>query len=305
MSLFSRPFVADTAARALQAMTRVGVRKIEAEAAVRLPEFTADTTETSIPTPLGPARATVYRAAGCSGVAPVHVNFHGGGFVLDTTELDDALCRTLAATSGSTVVNVDYVVAPQHRFPHPPQQAYDIVRWVAAHGQEEGWDGTRLTIGGQSAGGALAAAVSRQALERNGPSIALQVLHYAALDLSTPTASKRSTKAKPMLRPWMGQVFDTAYVPDPARRRDRLVSPAGPADTSDLTGMAPAVIIAAEHDILRDEARRYADRLETVGALVDYREIPGADHGYDMDDDALARETYLYIAEKVRAAVTG
>lgn len=305
MTFFTRPLVADTVARAMQALTRAGARKLAADAAARFPEFTAGTTEMSIPTLLGPARVIIYRAAGGSRTAPVHLNFHGGGFVMDTIDLDDALCRTLAATSGSTVINVDYAVAPQRRFPHPPQQAYDIVRWIAAHGRQSGWDGARLTVGGQSAGGALAASVSRLAMERSGPLIALQVLHYAALDLSTPTAAKRSTKAKPMLRPWRGQVFDAAYVPDAARRRDRLASPAGPADTADLTGMAPAVIVAAEHDILRDEARRYADRLDAVGALVEYREVPGADHGYDVDDDVRARESYLHIAALVRAAVTG
>lgn len=304
MSIFSQPFIADALARALQTMTRVGGKKIAQGAARRLPEFAATRTELSIPTCLGPARATVYRSPGNPDPAPVHVNFHGGGFVLATTELDDPLCRAVAAASGSTVVNVDYVVAPQYRFPHPPQQAYDVVKWIATHGQENGWDGSRLTVGGQSAGGGLAAAVARQALEQDGPDIALQLLHYPPLDLSVPAASKPSPSDRPLLRPWMGDVFDTAYLPDRAMRTHRFASPAAAGDTADLTGLAPAVVIAAEQDILRDEARRYADRLDAVGALVEYREIAGADHGYDQKDDVLARETYLVIAEHIRTATS-
>ena len=108
-----------------------------------------------------------------------------------------------------------------------------------------------------------------------------------------------------MLRPWMGDVFDTCYAPEAAMRTDRLVSPAAAArDTEALSGIAPAVIITAEHDILRDEARRYAQRLEAIGALVEHREIAGVDHGYDMKDDARARETYAMIAGHLRRAVS-
>ncbi len=113
-------------------------------------------------------------------------------------QFDDPLCRCLAAEAGVAVVNVDYVVAPQHRFPAPPHQAFEVVRWVAEHGAEHGWDGDRLTVGGQSAGGGLAAA-ARQALEQGGPAIAVQVLHYPPLDLATRGKDKHSVIAKPML----------------------------------------------------------------------------------------------------------
>ncbi|WP_417218050.1 alpha/beta hydrolase fold domain-containing protein [Arthrobacter sp.] len=285
-------------------MTRVAGRKIATEASRRLPEFVATRSDLSIPTRLGTARATVYRAPGSRASAPVHVNFHGGGYVLATTELDDPLCRAVAMASGSTVINVDYVVSPQHRFPHPPQQAFEIVKWIAAHGQKHGWDGSRLSIGGQSAGGGLAAAVARQALELKGPDIALQILHYPPLDLSVPAGSKPSASDKPTLRPWMGAVFDSAYVPDPAMRGHRFASSASVGDTADLTGLAPAMVIAAELDILRGEARRYADRLDAVGALIEYRQIQGADHGYDGNDDVRARETYLVMAERIRNATS-
>jgi acetyl esterase len=287
----------------MQRATRLAGRRLAASAYARFPEHPRTVRELTIPTSVAPARVTVYLSATTDPTPPVHVNFHGGGYVMALTELDDPLCRFLAAEAGVVVINVDYVVAPQHPFPAPTRQAYDVVRWVAENGAEHGWDGGRLTVGGQSAGGGLAAAVARQALEEGGPRIALQVLHYPPLDLATGIRNKRAAIARPMLRPWMGDVFDTSYVPDPRLRHDRLVSPAHPSDTADLEGIAPALVVTAECDILRAEAQSYADRLRNAGALVGHHDVAGADHGYDGKDDVKARETYALIARQVRKAV--
>ncbi|MFJ3803757.1 alpha/beta hydrolase fold domain-containing protein [Streptomyces sp. NPDC090088] len=306
MSLLARPSIAALGAKTLQRLTLLASRRpsgpgSDAASHARFPEYPRRVRELTVPTSVAPARATVYLPAAEVIAPPVHVNFHGGGYVMSLTELDDPLCRFLAAKAGVAVVNVDYVVAPQHPFPAPPRQAYEVVRWVAEHAAEQGWDGSRLTVGGQSAGGGLAAAVARQAWEEGGPSIALQVLHYPPLDLVTSAADKRAAIAKPMLRPWMAEVFDTAYVPDPKRRADPLVSPAHPSDTADLTGIAPAVVITAEYDLLRAEGERYASRLGAVGALVEHHEVGGVDHGYDGKDDVKAREVYALVAHHLRA----
>jgi acetyl esterase len=116
----------------------------------RLPEFPRAVSELTIPTAVAPARVVVYRPTTEDPAPPVHVNFHGGGFILPVTETDDAFCRAVAALAGVVVVNVDYAVAPQYPFPAPPRQSYDVVRWIAENGAEHGWDGTRLTVGGQS-----------------------------------------------------------------------------------------------------------------------------------------------------------
>ncbi|MFE9444738.1 alpha/beta hydrolase fold domain-containing protein [Streptomyces sp. NPDC006602] len=311
MSFLARPAVATLAAKSMQRMTlladrRAGGRGSAAASHARFPEFPRAVKELTIPTSVAPARVAVYLPAADEageGAPPVHVNFHGGGFVIALTEMDDPLCRFLAARAGVVVINVDYVVAPQHPFPAPPRQAYEVVRWVAEHGAEHGWDGGRLTVGGQSAGGGLAAAVARQALEEGGPAIALQVLHYPPLDLATGARHKRAAVDRPMLRPWMADIFDTSYVPDVRQRTDRLVSPAHPSDTADLTGIAPAFVITAEQDLLRAEAESYADRLRKTGALVGHHDVAGSDHGYDGSDDDKARETYALIARRVREAV--
>lgn len=267
-----------------------------------LREYPRRTRELTIPTSIAPAPVVIYTPEATKQWPAVHVNFHGGGFVLPQFGFDDPQCRYLAAEAGVVVIDVDYAVAPQHVFPGPVRQAYEVVQWVAAHGAEQGWDGTRLSVGGQSAGGSIAAAVARQALELGGPAISLQVLHYAPFDLVTPIRRKRSSIKRPTLRPWMGDVFDNAYIPNTAARADRLVSPAHPSDAADLTGIAPAVIITAEQDILQAEGQRYAERLERHRALVAYHEIPNADHAYDMRDMALAREAYALIAQHIQRA---
>lgn len=298
MSLLSNQVVADALARVFAAAVRPAPK-----AAVRFPEIAGRTSRVSIPTRYGDASADVYHPAEGTTRPPVYVNVHGGGFVVGHPEQDDPWCRYLAANTGVVVVNVGYVLAPGHRFPAAPQQIYDVVCWAADPARE--WDGTRLCVGGQSAGGNLSAAAARLALENDGPRIALQVLHYAPLDLVTPTGAKPSTIGRrAIMKPWMGEVFDTAYIPDPARRRDRLASPAWGDNADGIAGIAPALVITAEHDRLRGEARRYADKLQAAGALAEYYEVPGVDHGYNIMSGAadVTRASYARIAEHVERA---
>jgi len=268
--------------------------------AVRFPGIPGHTSLISIPTRHGPVEATVYRPDPRVRRPPVYVNIHGGGFVVGHRDQDDPWCRFLADSAGVVVVNTDYLLAPRHRFPVAAEQIYDVVCWAADAARE--WDGERLSVGGQSAGGNLAAAAARQAFENGGPTIGLQVLHYPPLDLVTAVRDKPSELgARAVMKPWMGQVFDNAYVPDRLRRRDRLVSPAWGANADDIDGMAPAVVVTAEYDRLRDEARWYADRLAAAGSLVDYIEVAGADHGYNIMSDAasVTERVYAQIAAHV------
>ncbi|MBI5341545.1 MAG: alpha/beta hydrolase [Mycolicibacterium rufum] len=298
MSVLSRPAVADVLARLFAATVNPAPKP-----AVRFTEIPGRTSTVSIPTRYGAVDATIYHPPNDDERPPVYLNLHGGGFVVGHPEQDDPWCRYLAARAGVTVVNPDYVLAPRHRFPAAPQQIYDIAWWVADG--DRTWDGTRLCVGGQSAGGNLAAATARQALENGGPDIALQVLFYAPLDLVTATRDKPSTiGARAVMKPWMGEVFDTAYIPDPASRRDRLASPAN--DDAHLAGIAPALVITAEQDRLRDEARRYAEKLHAASALAEYYEAPGVDHGYNIMSSAtdITRATYDRICGHVQRVTT-
>ncbi len=301
MSILSRPLIADTIARTFASTIRPA-----AKSAVSFPELTCRTTSHRIPTRHGQVPATVYHPPSSdedSSDAAVYVNVHGGGFVVGHPEQDDPWCRYLATHAGVAVINPDYVLAPRYRFPAAPQQIYDIVCWAAD--PERDWDGSRLCVGGQSAGGNLSAAAARLALANGGPAIALQVVHYAPLDLVAPTRDKPSTVgSRAIMKPWMGEVFDTAYIPDPMQRRDPLASPAWGCNADGLEGIAPALIIAAEHDRLRGEARRYAAKLDEVGALIEYYEVPGVDHGYNIMSDSLeaTRHTYARTVDHVLTA---
>ena len=297
LSILSVPLVADTVTRVVAAAINPAPK-----AAVRFPEFRSATSDVTIPTRHGPVSATVYHPPTAAN-PPVYVNVHGGGFVIGHPEQDDPWCRYLAATAGVLVINPDYALAPRHRFPVAVHQVYDVVSWAA--GPERDWDGSRLCVGGQSAGGNLSAAAARLAQENRGPEIALQVLHYPPLDLVTPTRDKPSTiGGRAIMKPWMGEVFDTAYIPDPAQRRDRLASPAWRDNADGIAGIAPALVVAAEHDRLRDEARGYAEKLGAVGALAEYYEVAGVDHGYNIMSGAgdVTRRAYAHIAEHVRRA---
>lgn len=300
MSILSTPVVADALARTFAATVNPAPK-----AAVRFPEFRVPTDEITIPARHGPVPATVYHPPAGATNPAVYVNVHGGGFVVGHPEQDDPWCRYLAANAGVVVINPDYVLAPRHRFPAAPHQVYDVVCWAAAADRD--WDGGRLCVGGQSAGGNLSAAAARLALENGGPRIALQVLHYAPLDLVTAARDKSSSLGgRAVLKPWMGEVFDTAYVPDTAQRRDRLASPAWGANADGIAGIAPALVVTAEHDRLRDEARRYAEKLDAVGALAEYYEVAGVDHGYNIMSDAadVTRRSYARIAEHVVRATS-
>ncbi|MFJ9025348.1 alpha/beta hydrolase [Streptomyces sp. NPDC102259] len=229
-----------------------------------------------VETGAGPVTCTVYRPSGADGTpAPVYVNFHGGGFIVGRPEQDDHLCRYIAATAGCVVVNVDYAVAPQRPFPAAVTQAYDVTAWIAGNGDAGSWDGSRLAVGGHSAGANLTAAVCRTARDRGAFSPRLQILDSAPVDMVTDPAAKLSRIAKPLLTPTLMRIFTGVYVADPAKRADPLVSP-GLAD--DLAGLPPALVITAENDRLRDEGDAYAKALEAAGVPVTHRVFEGVDH---------------------------
>ncbi|MFE5704845.1 carboxylesterase [Rhodococcus sp. ACS1] len=301
MSILSRRAVADIIARRFAAKINSAIHPAGEP---RFPEITIRTTDVSIETRHGPVAATIYPPQSPTGNPGVYVNAHGGGFVVGHREQDDAWCRFLAAHANVYVLNTDYALAPHKRFPTPAEQFYDVVQWASA--PERDWDGTRLCVGGQSAGGNLSAAVSRMSLENDGPAISLQILHYPPLDIVTPPSHKPSPLgSKAVLQPWLCEVFDTAYTPDRAQRSHRFVSPAWGDNANGIAGIAPALVITAEFDRLRNEAKRYADKLEAVGALAEYVEVRGVDHGYDImtDETEITRRMYEVIVAHVNRAI--
>jgi acetyl esterase len=227
----------------------------------------------------GPSGVIPIRLTAPAGDAPFPalVFFHSGGWVVGSIATHDGLCRALAAASGVAVVSVDYRLAPEHPFPAAVDDAYAATAWVAAHGAEIGVDGGRIAVGGDSAGGNLAAVVARLARDRGGPPIALQALLYPATDYDLDSPSYCEFADGYLLtREAMAWYWDR-YVPAPSGRRDPSASPLR-ADR--LEGLPPALVITAEYDVLRDEAESYAARLSEAGVDVRMTRYDGMIHGF-------------------------
>lgn len=298
-SLLTTPWLADAIARL--ANHAPGPR---ISPAVSFAEIPAHTQPVSIPTRHGELTAVAYWPELAPTPPPVYLNFHGGGFVLRHFEQDDPLCRYLAANAGVVVVNIDYDVAPRHRFPDAVEEAYDAALWASR--PERPWDGTRICVGGQSAGGALAAGAARLALEHGAPGIALQVLHYPPLDLATPGREKHAAGRSIISVP-MTEVFDTAYAPTLAAKTSPLASPAWGSNAEGIEGIAPAIVVSCEYDRLHDEQVRYAHALTAAGALRAHLDLEGQDHGYNLlgADRDVVKHSYAFIAQHVLAATAG
>jgi acetyl esterase len=208
---------------------------------------------------------------------PVLVYFHGGGFVIGDLETHDTLCRELSNLSSCAVVAVDYRLGPEHRFPAAVTDCAAATRWVAAHALELKLDASRLAVGGDSAGGNLAAVVSIDARERGDLSIAFQLLIYPATDIRAGSASHIENGQGYLLTRDTIAYFTGHYIADKAHYDDWRVSPLLHADLSNLP---PALILTAGFDPLRDEGAEYARRLTAAGSRATYVHFSRQIHGF-------------------------
>jgi acetyl esterase/lipase len=219
----------------------------------------------------------LYRPAGAE--PDVLVWAHGGGWIHGDLDTADGVARALASRAGCAVLSVDYRLAPEHPFPAGFDDAWTAIRWARRHFDS-------VAVGGDSAGGNLAAAVALRAREE-GVALAAQLLVYPALDSTEDTAYKVAFPRRyarfagqqgfgPDSNRRLKHLWAT-YVPDPAARK---MSYASPLHAESVHGLAPAVIINAEHDFLRGEAEDYARRLEEAGVPVELHEYTGQIHGF-------------------------
>ncbi len=242
------------------------------------PPAVARIEDRTIPGPAGPIRIrlTVPEGAG-EGPRPGLVYIHGGGWVVGSIGSHDNLCRSITALAGVSVISVDYRLAPEHPFPAGVDDAQAATEFVAEHADEFGVDPTRLAIGGDSAGGNIAAAVARRLRNEGGPPLAYQLLLYPATDADMNTASYlENAEGYLLTRAAMVWYWDQ-YVPDPAQRLDPDASPLRAADLSNLP---PALILTAGYDPLRDEAEAYARRLTEADVPVTLSRYDGMFHGF-------------------------
>ena len=230
-------------------------------------------------TPQGAIPLRAYRPAGLPDALPlpVYVYFHGGGWVIGDLETHDVLCRQLTAASGACVIAVDYRLAPEHKFPAAADDAWAATRWIVAHAAELAVDASRLAVGGDSAGGNLAAVVALMARDAGGPAIRQQVLIYPVTDVMRETRSYEDFAEGYMLTRDSMRWFIAHYLRSRDDAGDWRVSPLR---APSLAGLPPALIVTAGNDPLRDEGEMYAGRLRDAGVLVDYVCYGGMVHGF-------------------------
>jgi acetyl esterase len=197
--------------------------------------------------------------------------------VIGSLETHDGSCRELANRVGCVVVSVDYRLAPEHRYPAAAEDCFAATNWVAENAAALGVDPKRIAIGGDSAGGNLAAAVALMARDRSGPALRHQLLIYPVTDADFTCASYRENAEGYLLTTKAMEWFWGHYVPDAVLRKEAY---AAPLQAKDLAGLPPAFVITAEYDPLRDEGEAYAKRLQQAGVRTTLRRYDGAIHGF-------------------------
>jgi acetyl esterase len=236
----------------------------------------ARVSEESIPTPDG-ASITARILVPDESPTAVIVYLHGGGWVIGALDEFDTLGRQLAQRTGAAVVLVDYRLAPEHRYPAAAEDAWTGVTWVAERVEDIAGTRVPLIVAGDSAGGNLTAIVTQRAKAEGGPEISLQVLVYPVTDADVDNATYVDPDNQLMLTRESMIWFWDHYTPDASVRSN---PDATPLNVADLSGLPPAIVLTAEHDVLRAEGEAYAERLREAGVPVEQQRFPGQMHGF-------------------------
>ena len=291
--------------RPIEAMTPAEAREqMEATARARKAEPlpVARVEERAMPGPGGPIRLRLYwpNASSPGGPVPAIVYYHGGGHVIGSLDTHDLIARNLCAGAEALVASVDYRMGPEHRFPAAVEDSFAALQWLHGNAATLGADPNRLGVHGDSAGANLAAVVALMARDAGGPRLRLQSLVYPVADytMSTPSYEKFATGCGILTREAMAW-FQQHYLRSPADAQDWRASPIR---APNLAGVAPAIVITAECDVLHDEGQGYAEALRRAGVAVEYREYPGMIHAFfgmvPAVDDAMNAQRTVWAAFK-------
>ena len=222
--------------------------------------------------------ARLYVPEGAGDKPPLTLYFHGGGWVIGTIETHDATCRAIARESGGAVLSIAYRLAPEHRYPVAADDCFEATVWAAANAAALGIDATKLAVAGDSAGGNLAAAVAIMARDAGGPKLAHQLLIYPVTDVDFDRPSYVANGGGDYYLSTAGMKWFWDHYLGDARAEEAPLAVVF--RQSDLSGLAPATVITAEYDPLRDEGDAYAARLAEAGVSVDADCAPGMIHGF-------------------------
>lgn len=259
----------------------------------------ASVEERVIEGPSGTITFRVFKPSGADHLRPAFVWFHGGAFLMGGLDTADSICRRIASVSGAVVVAVQYRLAPEHDLYACREDGYAAVEWIARNGASIGVDSTRLAVGGDSAGGNISAAIAQECVRRGGPTLQLQVLVYPATNLADEFPSLQENARGYLLTAeainWIKSVLGEPDAYDP-----RL----SPAFNKDWQGLAPAMIITAGFDPVRDDGLAYAQLLRSEGIPVELLHYPGQFHGFINFDAVLrtARDALHRIGESLATA---
>jgi acetyl esterase len=257
----------------------------------------ASVVDRDVPGPDGPLPVRLYRPKTGEAPLPMLVYFHGGGWIFGNLDSHDAMCRIIAHQAGCLVMAVHYRLAPEHRFPAGLMDCLAATQWMAANAAALGGDAARLAVGGDSAGGNLAAVVSQMARDSGDPAIVFQWLIYPATDFTAETESLRANADGYLLTRAAIEWTKERYLANSGQAADPLASPGLAGDFSRLP---PALVQTAEYDPLRDEGRAYAEALSAAGVAAEYICYEGMVHGF-MRMGAIVDRAGVALSDGARA----
>jgi acetyl esterase len=234
--------------------------------------------ERVIPGPESDIPVRVYYPKEEQDVYPALVYYHGGGWVVGNLDSHDNVCRALTNLANCVTISVDYRLAPEHKFPAAVVDSYVAVQYVYDHAESFQVDRNKIAVGGDSAGGNLAAVISNMAKDKGTPSICYQLLLYPSTNVGgEPTVSMKENAEGYFLTKGMMEWFRDCYLNTEEDKKNPLLSPLL---NEDLIGLPPALVVTAEYDPLRDEGEAYAKKLADAGVEVESIRYDGAIHGF-------------------------
>jgi acetyl esterase len=256
-------------------------RKIleDAQSSVPVTKHAVDAEWITVPSPAGDVRVRIIKPRGVTGLLPVIVYMHGGGWILGNADTHDRLVRELAVGARAALALVEYPNSPEARYPVAIEQGYAAAQWISRNGASKGMDASRMAAAGESVGGNMAAALALMAKERGDVTFVQQSMYYPVTDASMNTASYEQFAVGYYLSRKEMEWFWDAYTTDPAQRAEITASP-NQASFQQVNGLPPTFLCVDEADVLRDEGEAYAAKLRSAGVPVTTVRYDGTIHDF-------------------------